>query len=68
MKSQIDSLKTSSVVEIYKKDLEEMKEKENLTNKERKKTEQLISLVNIIGEIKVDEPKMLLKIWESFNP
>lgn len=44
-----------------------MNEKENLSKNEKKNVNELIDLINKIGEIKVDEPRMLLKIWEAYD-
>lgn len=66
--SVMDSLKTTSIGEIYKKDLEKMRESEGLSTKDKKNIEELIYLVDVIGQIKIQEPKMLVRIWETFNP
>lgn len=39
-----------------------------LTTKEKKKIDELIYLANVIGQFKVDEPNMLLRIWETYSP
>ena len=65
---KLDQLKTSPMIEIYKKDLEEMRKIAGLTTKEKKRIDELMYLANVIGQIKVDEPNMLLKIWEAYNP
>jgi len=64
----VEQLKTSSIIEIYKKELQELRKSEGSTTKDKKKIDELIYLANIIGQFKVDEPAMLLKIWEAYNP
>ena len=60
-------LKTSTIVEIYKKELEDLKNSgQELTLKEQKLLDQLITLVSVIGQFKIEEPKMLLKIWDLY--
>ena len=65
---KIDQLQTSPLIEIYKKDLEEMRKIPGLTTKEKKKIDELMYLANVIGQFKVDEPNMLLRIWEAYSP
>lgn len=60
-------LSTSAVIEIYKRKISELKEKEESFSKSDKKTiNSLIELINKIGEIEIDEPRMLAKIWEVY--
>lgn len=66
--SPVDALKTSSLVEVYKNDLEELREKGGVTTKEKKKIDDLISLINVIGQMPIDEPNMLMKIWQTYDP
>lgn len=66
--SVMDSLKTTSVGEIYKKDLEKLRDSEQLSSKDKRNIDELIYLVNAISQIKIEEPKMLVRIWETFHP
>ena len=63
-----DKLRSSAVSEIYKIRLQELMKSESLSRKERSKILEIKKLLNKIAEIKIQEPKMLLRIIEVFNP
>ena len=61
-------LNSSAIVEIYKKELSSLETTAGLSKKEKNKIQQLSTLLNYVAEINIDEPKMLLKIWEVYTP
>jgi len=61
-------LRSSVVSEVYKEKLGELLKSENLSRKEKTKVTEVRKLMNKIAEIRVQEPKMLLRIIEIYNP
>lgn len=66
--SPIEKIRTTSVAEVFKKQLDELRESKKLTIKEKKKIDEIVTLINFIGQMKIEEPQMLLRIWEAYNP
>ena len=57
-------LQTSIIAEIYKEELGKLKKE--LPKQYIHRVDDLISLVNVIGEMKIQEPMMLGKVWKTF--
>lgn len=63
-----DKLNTSAIVEAYKKALGELESSESLSRKEKGKLQDIRKLLNKIGEIRVEEGRLLMKIFETYKP
>ena len=59
-------LSSSSVVEIYKKKIDDLN-KEQLTRKEKKRLGDVRRLLDKLGELKVDETRMLYKVYRAYS-
>lgn len=62
---QLDS---TAIVEIQKKALDELDSREGLSRKDRSKIKDLKKLLTRIGEFRVQEPRLLMKIFEVYSP
>ena len=64
MKLNANKLNSSAVVEIYRRDLDEMA-KQDLSRKDKKKLGDAKRLLEKVSEINVDEPKMLYRVFKA---
>jgi hypothetical protein len=62
-----NKLNSSAIVEVQKKQLDNLINREGLSRKDKHKLKDLRSLLNKIGEIRIQEPKLLKKIFEVYN-
>jgi mitochondrial fission protein ELM1 len=56
------------VVEIYKKRLNEIETKEALSRKDKNLIKELKKLLDKVGEVRIQEPRLLYKIYDVFTP
>lgn len=63
-----NKLNTSAMVEAYKRELEDLESREKLSRKEKNKLKDIRKLLDRIGEIRVEEGKLLLKVFDTFKP
>lgn len=61
-------LNTSAMIEAYKKALGEVETGESLSRKEKSKLQDIKKLLNKIGEIRVEEGRLLMKVFETYKP
>lgn len=61
-------LNTSAIIEIYKKRLNEIESNEQLSKKERHHLSKLRRMLDRAGELRVQEPKLLMKIFDVYSP